>query len=164
MTTIPTYTMPPVQFTRLHPDVPQPVRAHPTDAGVDLVAWDNERTTPGSTGEWVGSTIPVGTSAMFGTGVAAAIPEGYVGFLFVRSSLGVKHNVTLANGTGVIDSDYRGEIKVCLRANGPFGAYIKRGQRIVQMVTVPVNLTPWVEVEHLNNTERGEGGYGSTGS
>lgn len=160
MTTIPTHTMPPVQFTRLHPDVPQPVRAHPTDAGVDLVAWDCK---PESTGEWVCSTIPVGTSAMFGTGVAAAIPEGYVGLLFVRSSLGAKHNVTLANGTGVIDSDYRGEIKVCLRANGPFGAYIKRGQRIVQMVTVPVNLTPWVEVENLDATDRGEGSFGSTG-
>lgn len=162
--TIPTHTIPPVQFTRLHPDVPQPVRAHPTDAGVDLVAWSSEHSNPDSPGEWVGSTIPVGTSAMFGTGVAAAIPEGYVGLLFVRSSLGTKHNVTLANGTGVIDSDYRGEIKVCLRANGPFGAYINRGQRIVQMVTVPVNLTPWVEVEHLDATERGEGGFGSTGA
>lgn len=158
--TIPTHTIPAVEFTKLHPDVPTPKRAHPTDAGVDLVAWDCN---PESAGEWVGSTIPVGDTRTFGTGIAAAIPEGYVGLLFVRSSLGVKHGVTLANGTGVIDAGYRGEIKVCLRANGPFGAYIKRGERIVQMVTVPVNLTPWVEVEHLDATERGEGGFGSTG-
>lgn len=151
-----------VQFTRLYPDVPQPTRAHPTDAGVDLVAWSSEHSDPESPGEWVGSTIPVGNTCMFGTGIAAAIPEGCVGLLFVRSSLGVKHNVTLANGTGVIDADYRGEIKVCLRANGPFGAMIRRGDRIVQMVTVPVNLAPWVEVDGLGATERGGGGFGST--
>lgn len=161
--TIPTHTLSAVAFKRLHDDVPMPTRAHPTDAGVDLVAWDNERTDPESPGEWVGSMIPVGDTCMFGTGIAAAIPDGYVGLLFVRSSLGTKHGVTLANGTGVIDAGYRGEIKVCLRANGPFGAFIKRGERIVQMVVVPVNLTPWVEVEHLDDTDRGEGGFGSTG-
>lgn len=160
MTTIPAHTMPAVEFTRLHPDVPTPRRAHPTDAGVDLVAWDCK---PESTGEWVCSTIPAGGTSTFGTGIAAAIPEGYVGLVFVRSSLGVKYGVTLANGTGVIDAGYRGEIMVCLRNDSPLGVLINRGQRIVQMVTVPVNLTPWAEVEHLNTTERGEGGFGSTG-
>lgn len=161
--TIPTHTIPAVEFTKLHPDVPTPRRAHHTDAGVDLAAWSSERPDHGSPGEWVASTIPEGTTRMFGTGIAAAIPEGYVGLLFVRSSLGTKYNVTLANGTGVIDSDYRGEIKVCLRANGPGGAIIRRGERIVQMVTVPVNLTPWVEVDQLDETQRGVGGFGSTG-
>lgn len=160
---IPTHTTPAVEFTRLHPEVPAPRRAHPTDAGVDLAAWSSERPDRESSGEWVGSTIPEGTTCMFGTGIAAAIPEGYVGLLFVRSSLGTKHGVTLANGTGVIDSGYRGEIKACLRANGPGHVLIRRGDRIVQMVTVPVNLTPWVEVDQLDETARGDGGFGSTG-
>lgn len=152
-----------VQFTKTHPDVPTPTRAHPTDAGVDLTAWDSKPVHEEDHGEWVGCTIPTGTTRTFGTGIEAAIPEGYVGLLFVRSSLGVKHGVTLANGTGVIDSDYRGEIQVCLRCDGPYGTFIRRGDRIVQMVVVPVNLNPWVEVDQLDATERGEGGFGSTG-
>ena len=152
-----------VKYTKLHPDVPTPKRAHPTDAGVDLVAWDNERTDPESPGEWVGSTIPAGTTRTFGTGIAAAIPEGYVGLLFVRSSLGVKQGVTLANGTGVIDAGYRGEIIVCLRNDGPLGVLIHRGDRIVQMVVVPVDLNSWQHVDTLDTTTRGDGGFGSTG-
>ncbi|MDK8242130.1 dUTP diphosphatase [Corynebacterium coyleae] len=151
-----------VTYTKLHPDVPTPKRAHPNDAGVDLVAWDCKPVDPESTGEWMGATIPAGDTRTFGTGIAAAIPEGYVGLLFVRSSLGVKKGVTLANGTGVIDAGYRGEIKVCLRSNSD-NVLIHRGDRIVQMVVVPVDLADWVEVEHLDDTARGAGGFGSTG-
>lgn len=157
----PVHNMPPVEFTRLHPDVPQPMRAHPTDAGVDLTAdclMYDERFM-----DWESEFIPVGRNSVFGTGVRVAIPEGYVGLLFARSSLGVKRRLDVANGTGVIDADYRGEVQVCLRNTGRRTASIERGERIAQLVVVPVNLTPWVEVEQLNTTERGNGGFGSTG-
>ena len=149
-----------VRYTTIHPDVPTPTRAHPTDAGVDLVAWSTDESGPG----WLGSTIPYDSTLIVGTGVKVAIPEGYVGLLFVRSSLGIKRHLDLANGTGVIDSDYRGEIKVCLRNTGPTHQYVKRGDRICQLVIVPVHLNPWVEVDTLDETERGEGGIGSTGA
>ena len=113
--------------------------------------------------DWEVDIIQPGYSRIYGTGIAAAIPEGYVGLLFVRSSLGVKRHLDIANGTGVIDAPYRGEVMVCLRNTGNKAATITRGERIVQMVTVPVNLTPWVEVDDLDDTERGEGGIGSTG-
>lgn len=149
-----------VKFTKIHPDVPTPKRAHPTDAGVDLTAWSADDC---GAGRWVGSTVPYDGTLMVSTGVKVAIPEGYVGLLYVRSSLGVKRRLDLANGTGVIDADYRGEVKVCLRNTGRSPQFIRRGDRICQLVVVPVDLTDWVEVEQLDETVRGQGGFGSTG-
>lgn len=168
--TLQTNATPAVQFTRLYPDVPQPTRAHPTDAGVDLVAYDIDESAGAAEctvwikGVWERSVIRPGGAVMIGTGIAAAIPVGYVGLLFARSSLGAKMRLDLANGTGVIDSEYRGEIKAMLRNTGSVNQTVSRGQRIAQFVVVPVNLTPWVEVENLGITERGEGGFGSTGA
>lgn len=158
--TIPTHTLPAVAYKRLHDDVPTPTRAHPTDAGVDLTAYGTERST---SGKWVASNIVPGGTFTIHTGIAAAIPTGYVGLLFARSSLGVKMRIDLANSVGVIDSDYRGEIKAVLRNTGTTSQTITQGQRICQLVVVPVNTVPWVEVERLDATDRGEGGFGSTG-
>ncbi len=161
--TIPTHTMPPVEFERIYPDVPLPRRAHPTDAGVDLtsIGFIDERGTRIETKERIG--VRPGELLKVRTGIKTAIPAGYVGLLVVRSSLGVKHGLSLANDVGIIDSDYRGEIIVCLRNTTREWTGLQLGERVAQLVVVPVSLTPWVEVEHLDTTERGEGGFGSTG-
>lgn len=152
-----------IEFSKVHPDVPTPRRAHPTDAGVDLTAWSIDTGDEQGT-DWETDVISPGVSRVFGTGVRVAVPEGYVGLLFARLSLGVKRRLDVANGTGVIDADYRGEVKVCLRNTGRIHARLERGERIAQLVVVPCDLEEWVEVAHLDSTERGEGGYGSTGS
>ena len=152
-----------IEFSKVHPDVPTPRRAHPTDAGVDLTAWSIDTGDEQGT-DWETDVISPGVSRVFGTGVCVAVPEGYVGLLFARSSLGVKRRLDVANGTGVIDADYRGEVKVCLRNTGRIHARLERGERIAQLVVVPCDLEEWTEAAHLDNTERGEGGYGSTGS
>lgn len=152
-----------IEFEKVHPSVPTPHRAHPTDAGADLTAWSIDLDGVENT-DWETDVIQPGHSRVYGTGVKTAIPAGFVGLLFPRSSLGVKRRLDVANGTGVIDAGYRGEIKVCLRNTGTHAARLSRGERVVQMVVVPCDLDPWMEVEHLDSTDRGKGGYGSTGS
>ena len=152
-----------IEFSKVHPDVPTPKRAHPTDAGVDLTAWSIDTGEEQGT-DWETDVISPGVSRVFGTGVRVAVPEGYVGLLFARSSLGVKRRLDVANGTGVIDAGFRGEVKVCLRNTGRIHARLERGERIAQLVVVPCDLEEWVEVEHLGDTDRGEGGFGSTGT
>ena len=151
-----------IEFVKVHPEVPTPRRAHPTDAGVDLTAWSIDLDGLVNTG-WDSDVVQPGHARVYGTGVRVAIPTGYVGLLFARSSLGVKRRLDVANGTGVIDADYRGEVKVCLRNTGTHATRITRGERVAQMVVVPALLDEWVEVDTLDETTRGEGGYGSTG-
>lgn len=108
-------------------------------------------------------TLQPGEGYPFPTGLAAEIPQGYAGMVFCRSGLGVKHGISLPNCVGVIDSDYRGELVVPLRNFGD-GAYtIQPGERIAQLVIMPVLLPEIVEVEELSQTQRGQGGFGSTG-
>lgn len=152
-----------IEFTKVHPDVPDPKRAHPTDAGVDLTAWSIDTGEEQGT-DWETDVISPGVSRVFGTGVRVAVPEGYVGLLFARSSLGVKRRLDVANGTGVIDAGFRGEVKVCLRNTGRIHARLERGERIAQLVVVPCDLAPWVEVDDLGDSDRGEAGFGSTGT
>ena len=163
MTPTPAPTMPAVEFTRMFPGVPLPRRAHPSDAGVDLtsIGFIDERGTRIETKERLG--VRPGEMVKVRTGIKVAIPAGYVGLLVVRSSLGVKHGLSLANDVGVIDADYRGEVIVCLRNQTRDWTGLRLGERVAQLVVVPVNLTPWVEVEHLDETVRGQGGFGSTG-
>ena len=138
----------PVRFT--HPHAELPTRAHPTDAGLDLAASETTHIAPG-----VVTLVP--------TGVAAAIPEGHVGLLAARSSLAVKKAMTLANGVGVIDSDYRGEIKVPIIPLDGCHNLIQAGQKIAQLIILPI-ATPTVEVVSvLPESVRGLGGFGSTG-
>lgn len=151
-------------FLKTREGVPTPKRAHPTDAGVDLTA--NAAMIEGELRPAFGKAhiARAGGTAIFGTGIAVAIPEGHVGLLHVRSSLGIKRHLVLANGTGIIDAPYRGEILACLRNEGDFPATINHGERIVQLVIVPCDTTDWQETDDLDTTDRGDGGIGSTGA
>ena len=107
--------------------------------------------------------VPAGGEAFIPTGIAAAIPEGYVGIMAVRSSMGIRHGITMTNGIGVIDSDYRGPMSVGLHNYRGEDYVVEPGDRIAQLVIVPV-LHPEVEVvSSLPETARGAGGFGSTG-
>ncbi len=108
-------------------------------------------------------TLEPGEGYSFPTGLAGEMPQGLVGLIFCRSGLGVKHGVSLPNCVGVIDSDYRGELIVPLRNFGDKAYTIQPGERIAQLVLVPVFLPPVAEVEELSETQRGTGGFGSTG-
>ncbi len=108
-------------------------------------------------------TLQPGEGYPFPTGLAAEIPQGYAGMVFCRSGLGVKHGISLPNCVGVIDSDYRGELVVPLRNFGDGTYTIQPGERIAQLVIMPVLLPEIVEVEELSQTQRGQGGFGSTG-
>ena len=108
-------------------------------------------------------TLAPGEGVSFPTGFAAEIPQGLVGLVFCRSGLGVKYGVSLPNCVGVIDSDYRGELIVPLRNFGDKPYTVQPGERIAQLVLLPVFLLPVEEVEELSQTQRGEGGFGSTG-
>ena len=128
-----------------------PERQHPDDAGADLKADRPCRIAPG-------------TTRMVFTGTRWEIPRGHVGLVFARSSLAVEKGLTLANGVGVIDAGYQGEVMVPLHnCTGTF-ATIDEGERIAQMVIVPIAMPELVRVEGFDETtERGEGGFGSTG-
>jgi dUTP pyrophosphatase len=138
--------------TRLHPDAVLPTYAHPGDAGCDLVAVED-------------CLLPAGGGrALVGTGFAVAIPEGFGGFVLPRSGLAAKHGVTCANAPGLIDSGYRGEVKVALVNLDPTNDYrVSKGDRIAQLVLLPVGGHEAVEVAQLPPSTRGEGGFGSSG-
>ena len=108
-------------------------------------------------------TLAPGERAIVPTGISMAIPPAHVGLLFARSGLAIKEGVALANGVGVIDSDYRGEVKVGLINLSDEPRTIQHGQRIAQLAIMPVTLVRPVEVEELGDTRRGMGGLGSTG-
>lgn len=130
-----------------------PTRGTKGSAGADLYACIEESV-----------TINPGDLKLIPTGVAIALPDSSaVAYLYARSGLGVKHGICLANGVGVVDSDYRGEIMVglCNVSGKPYT--IEPNERIAQMVISPVIIPEFVEVEKLDETDRGEGGFGSTG-
>ena len=138
----------PVRLTR--PGADLPTRAHPTDAGLDLAASETTHIAPG-----VVTLVP--------TGIAVAIPEGHVGLLAARSSLATKKSMTLANGVGIIDADYRGEIKVPIVSLDGCHNLIQAGQKIAQLIILPIALPAVEVVDELPSTERGVGGFGSSG-
>jgi dUTP pyrophosphatase len=141
-----------VPVRRLDPDLPLPAYAKPGDAGVDLRATEAVTLLPG------------GGRALVPTGVAVAIPRGYAGFVQPRSGLALRHGVTVLNTPGLIDADYRGELKVLLVNTDPAEPFvIERGERIAQLVIQAVEHVDFVEVDELDSTERGEGGFGHTG-
>ncbi|GJM36775.1 MAG: deoxyuridine 5'-triphosphate nucleotidohydrolase [Acidimicrobiales bacterium] len=137
---------------RLDPDLPLPAYAKPGDAGVDLVAREAVVLAPG------------GGRAVVPTGIAIALPEGYAGFVQPRSGLAAKHGVTVLNTPGLVDSGYRGELKVCMVNLDPDSPFeIARGERIAQLVVQAVADVAFVELDVLDDTERGETGFGSSG-
>ena len=141
----------PIPLKRLDPELPVPKRAPRGDAGVDLHSAED-------------LTIAPGERALVKTGIALALPLGTVGLIHPRSGLAAKHGITIVNAPGTVDADYRGELMVCLLntdKDTPFE--ITRGMRIAQLVVQRVELPDFVEVDELDETVRGAGGYGSTG-
>lgn len=140
-----------LRLRRLDPDLPMPVRAHPTDAGIDLHAAHDCELEPGH-------------RSLVGTGVAIALPAGYVGLVHPRSGLAARAGLSIVNAPGTVDAGYRGEIKVNLINLDPTEpVHIARGDRIAQLIVQQVELWDVVEVETLEETDRGAGGHGSTG-
>ena len=135
---------------RLDPDLPLPAYAHPGDAGLDLHAADT-------------TTLAPGARALVPCGIAIAVPEGHVGFVNPRSGLAADLGLTVLNGPGTIDAGYRGELKVLLVNHGDAPVEVTHGQRIAQLLVVPVVAVDVREVDHLGPTGRGTGGFGSTG-
>ena len=141
-----------IPITRLDPDAVLPGQGHDDDAGYDLCANADAVIEPG------------GGRALVPTGLAVAIPAGCGGFVLPRSGLALKHGVTVLNAPGLIDPQYRGEVKVLLVNTDPEQAYvIHRGDRIAQLVIERVEYVEWQEVDALDATERDTFGFGSTG-
>ena len=137
---------------RLDPDLPLPAYARAGDAGIDLLAREDL------------VLEPRGGRGLVPTGIAIALPEGFAGFVQPRSGLAVKHGVTCLNTPGLIDSGYRGELKVCLINHDPVEPFqVRRGERIAQLVVQAVETVRFVEVDALDESERGEQGFGSSG-
>ncbi|MEX0693554.1 MAG: dUTP diphosphatase [Rhodospirillales bacterium] len=133
-------------------DLPLPAYATADSAGMDLLCAEAESI-----------TIAPGTRAMIATGIAIQLPSGFEAQIRPRSGLAAKHGLTVLNSPGTIDADYRGEIKVILVNLGDKPVILARGDRIAQMVIAPVVQAVWHEVESLDETIRGQGGFGSTG-
>jgi dUTP pyrophosphatase len=137
---------------RLRDDAVLPARAYAGDAGLDLVACERVTLGPGERG-------------MVPTGLAVAIPHGYAGFVLRRSGLAAKHGVTVLNAPGLVDSGYRGELQVILLNTDKHKTFVvEPGTRVAQLVLVPIALPDAREVDELPGSERGEGGFGSSGA
>ena len=140
-----------VQVLRIDPDLPLPAYAHPGDAGADLVAAEEAEIAPGA-------------RVKIRTGVAIALPEGFVGLVHPRSGLAARLGVTVLNAPGTVDAGYRGEIMVILVNHDPANPVkISRGDRIAQLVVQRVERAAFHVVDVLDDTARGAGGHGSTG-
>jgi dUTP pyrophosphatase len=141
-----------IPIIRLIDDATIPIYAKSGDAGADLVAAESVVLDAG------------GGRALISTGVAIAIPEGFAGFVQPRSGLALKHGITCLNTPGLIDSGYRGELKVLLVNTDPSEAFeVNKGERIAQLVIQKVEECDFQEVEELPDSERGETGFGSSG-
>lgn len=140
-----------IAAVRLDRGLPLPVYAKPGDAGLDLRAAEAASLAPGE-------------RRLFPTGLAVAIPEGHAGLVVPRSGLAMQKGVTVLNAPGLIDSGYRGELKVLLINHGAEAVAIERGERIAQLVIQPVAHARLVEVDRLPDSSRGAGGFGSTGA
>ena len=140
-----------IPLKRLDTDLPAPIQAHAGDAGADLRAAETFTLRPGER-----ATVP--------TGIAVAIPDGHAGLVVPRSGLASRHGVGVVNAPGLIDSGYRGEIGVILVNHGEEDFEVARGDRIAQLVVVPVIAAAFQEVDELPKSDRGEGGFGSTGT
>jgi dUTP pyrophosphatase len=141
----------PVLIKRLDPGLPLPVRAHPGDAGADLVTAVDVELAPGQ-------------RAVVPTGVAIALPDGYAAFVHPRSGLAARHGVTIVNAPGTVDAGYRGEIRVTLlNTDTTESVSFQRGDRIAQLVIQRVARPVFHEVSTLPGSSRDDGGFGSTG-
>jgi len=140
-----------VLITRLDPDLPLPRYAKGGDAGADIVSR-------------IDITLAPGERALVPTGIAIALPDGYVALVHPRSGLAIKHGVTMVNAPGTVDAGYRGELQIILINHDKSESFsFKRGDRIAQLVIQKVERAEFVEVRDLPGSGRGTGGFGSTG-
>ena len=140
-----------IPIKRLTNNAAIPAYAYEGDAGMDMRATESV-------------TLQPFERAMVPTGVAIALPEGYAGFVLPRSGLAIKHGISIVNAPGLIDSNYRGELKVVMVNTDPHDAFtIEAGDRVAQLVVMPVPAVTFVESDTLSETVRGEGGFGSSG-
>ena len=140
-----------VQIVRLDPDLPLPAYAHHGDAGADVCST-------------VDVTLAPGERALVPTGIALALPPGFVALIHPRSGLAARHGLSIVNTPGTVDAGYRGEIKVLLvNHDRDASVTLRRGDRIAQIVFQRFERARFVEVDRLPDSARGEGGYGSTG-
>lgn len=142
-----------LKIKKLDPEAKLPCYGSESAAGADLYALSEHSI-----------RIAPGESAVVHTGLAAEIPEGYAGFVYARSGLASKKGLAPANKVGVIDSDYRGEIRVVLHNHSLYERTIEPYERVAQLVIAPYVYAQFEETEELSETVRGEGGFGSTGS
>ncbi|MDQ0094448.1 dUTP diphosphatase [Paeniglutamicibacter psychrophenolicus] len=140
-----------IALKMLDPDLPVPSYAHEGDAGADLCAREDV-------------TLEPGQRALVPTGVSLALPLGFVGLIHPRSGLATKHGLTVVNAPGTVDAGYRGELKVTLlNTDATTPIVLKRGDRIAQLVVQRVERARFIQVQELDDTARGAGGFGSTG-
>jgi dUTP pyrophosphatase len=140
-----------VLVTRVRDDALLPTRAYPGDAGLDLAACERHEIAPGD-------------RALVGTGLAVAIPEGYAGLVTPRSGLAARHGATIVNTPGLVDSGYRGELRVILHnTDRRQPLVIEPGMRIAQLLVVSIPAAELLEVEELPPSDRGAAGFGSSG-
>jgi len=139
-----------VDVVRIDPDLPLPEYARHGDAGLDLVAREVV-------------TIAAGEWAMVATGIAIELAEGWAGFVLPRSGLAARHGITCLNTPGLIDSGYRDEVRVVLVNHSRSDYTVNRGDRIAQLVVLPVPRIQWRVVDALSASERGRGGFGHSG-
>ena len=139
-----------LSFKRIHPDAVLPSYAHPGDAGMDVRSVED-------------LVIPAGGRVLVHTGLVAVIPEGYELQVRSRSGLALKSGVAVLNSPGTVDAGYRGEIGVILANFGDGGFVVKKGDRVAQLVTAPVTVAEISETDSVDATDRGAGGFGSTG-
>lgn len=140
-----------VLITRLDPELPLPQYAKGGDAGADIYSR-------------IDFTLAPGERALVPTGIAIALPDGYVALVHPRSGLAIKHGVTMVNAPGTVDAAYRGELQcILINHDAKDSVSFKRGDRIAQLVFQKVERAQFIEVEHLPGSGRGEGGFGSTG-
>lgn len=140
-----------LRIAKLKDEAVVPSRAHAGDAGLDLYACEAAHLGPGE--RW-----------SVGTGVAVEIPEGHAGLVLPRSGIARDHGIALVNSPGLIDAGYRGEVRVLLLNTDPADTFkVEPGDRVGQLVVVPIALAEPVEVESLSDSARGDGGFGSSG-
>jgi len=141
-----------IRFIKLDPKAQMPTYGSEFAAGADLYAVLEKEI-----------TIEPGQTVMIGTGIACEIPIGFAGLIYARSGLACKKGLAPANKVGVVDSDYRGEIKIALHNHGTDAQVVGSGERIAQLVITPFIRGVFEEAETLEETDRGEGGFGSSG-
>ena len=144
--------MEPIRIKKLDPKAQIPTYGSAEAAGADLYACLEDSV-----------TIEAGQTVFIPTGLAMEIPKGCAGLIYARSSMGTKRGLAPANKVGVIDSDYRGQVMVALHTHGPTAQTVACGERIAQLLVTPVFTPGCTEVKELDDTQRGVGGFGSTG-